>query len=62
MERKLVRIVDELGRVVLPREFRQALHWESGTQVEVTLTEDAIILKLYAGQEKASPDCPQCKK
>ena len=48
------RKVDELGRVVLPKELRQYLDIEAQDMVEVTADEDRIILT------KSVPRCVFC--
>jgi AbrB family looped-hinge helix DNA binding protein len=44
---KTVRTIDELGRVVLPKDVRKRLQWEEKTKVEVQLDEarGEVILK-----------------
>lgn len=37
---KMVRTIDELGRVVLPREVRESLNWEEKTKVEVHVDQE----------------------
>lgn len=44
----IVRRIDDLGRVVIPKEFRRALHLEVGEQVEVHTNKNGeIVLKKY---------------
>ncbi|MFD0769005.1 AbrB/MazE/SpoVT family DNA-binding domain-containing protein [Bacillus sp. CGMCC 1.60114] len=43
----IVRKVDELGRVVLPRELRRTLTIEEKTPLEIYVDGDKIILKKY---------------
>lgn len=51
----IVRNIDALGRLVLPKELRRILNLEEGTQMEIFTTEDgAIILRQYA------PGCVCC--
>lgn len=44
---KAVRTIDELGRVVLPKEVRDILGWQEKTKVEVKFDKerDEVILK-----------------
>ena len=58
MERTEIRQLDEVGRIVLPREFRRALAWGEETNVAVQLDGDRMVLFaqpsqcfLCAGQE-----------
>ncbi|MEK3729666.1 MULTISPECIES: AbrB/MazE/SpoVT family DNA-binding domain-containing protein [unclassified Lysinibacillus] len=43
----MVRKVDELGRITLPKELRRTLGIESGDPVEIFIDGDQIILKKY---------------
>lgn len=43
----IVRKVDELGRVVLPKELRRVLSIGDGEPVEIYVEEDRIILRKY---------------
>lgn len=50
----IVRKVDELGRVVIPKETRQILSVKEGDSLEIFKDEKEIILKKYA------PGCTFC--
>lgn len=43
----IVRKIDELGRIVLPREMRARLELDPGVGVEIFFENDAITLKKY---------------
>ena len=43
----IVRKIDELGRIVVPKEMRQSLSIENGDEVEILFTEDGILVKKY---------------
>jgi AbrB family looped-hinge helix DNA binding protein len=44
---EIIRTVDELGRIVLPKELRQAVNWSVGDKIAVSLnSEDSLILRL----------------
>lgn len=43
----IVRRVDDLGRLILPKEIRRALKIEEGSPIEIYLDEDKIVLKKY---------------
>ena len=43
--KEVVRTVDELGRIVLPAEYRQILHIAPMEKVQVTLLPDGIVIK-----------------
>jgi len=46
--------VDDLGRIVLPNEFRKAYGWEAKTKVIIYQDGDALILKLPDGTEETT--------
>lgn len=50
----IVRKVDDLGRIVLPRELRKTLSIESGVALEIFTDKDTIMLKKY------EPGCIFC--
>ena len=43
----IVRNVDELGRLVVPKEMRKALDIDYNDPVEITLEADRIVIKKY---------------
>ena len=43
----VVRKIDELGRVVIPKELRKVYGIEEGTPVEFYSTDNAIVIKQY---------------
>jgi len=43
----ITRKIDELGRIVLPKELRKTLGIEPGTPIEIYTEEDMIILKKF---------------
>lgn len=47
---KSIRIIDELGRIVLPMEVRQAMEWDSKTPLEIRINaaENEVVLKRHA--------------
>lgn len=45
----IVRLVDELGRVVLPIELRRVLGIDEGTAIEIYVNDKQIMLKVYQG-------------
>ena len=44
----IVRRIDELGRIVIPKEIRRILHIREGDPIEIYTGDDAVILKKYA--------------
>lgn len=43
----IVRRIDDLGRVVIPREIRKKFGIEKGDQLEIFVNKDEIVLKKY---------------
>src|SRR5574344_363306 len=43
----VVRRIDDLGRIVIPKEIRKTLRIKDGESVEIFLNDDNIILKKY---------------
>ncbi|SEH77793.1 transcriptional pleiotropic regulator of transition state genes [Halobacillus karajensis] len=53
----IVRKVDELGRVVIPKELRRNLEIYEKDPVEIYVEDDKVILKKYiSSEEKAASD------
>ena len=44
----IVRRIDELGRIVIPKEIRKSLHIKNGENLEIFINEDTIVLKKYS--------------
>jgi len=42
-----IRRIDDLGRVVIPKEIRSALELQEGSPLEIFMTDDAVVLKKY---------------
>ena len=43
----IIRRVDDLGRIVIPKELRRSFDIRDGDPIEMYVTEDTIILKKY---------------
>jgi AbrB family looped-hinge helix DNA binding protein len=43
----IVRIIDELGRVVIPKELRDANGWKPGTPMEMLVSENGLVIREY---------------
>ena len=52
----ILRRVDDLGRVVIPKEVRRTLNIDEGCQMEVFTTENSVIIRKY------TPGCSNCKQ
>lgn len=52
----IVRRIDDLGRVVLPREIQRNLDWEEFTPLEISvdMENDEVILSRFSGGDIAS--------
>jgi len=57
-QRAATRPMDDLGRVVIPGDIREALGWGKGTKLEVTISD--ITVKTVAIRE-ISPCCSLCR-
>ncbi len=44
----IVRRVDDLGRVVIPKELRRTLHIQNGDPMEIFVSENYVMLRKYA--------------
>lgn len=51
----IVRKLDELGRIVIPKELRDKYELEEGTEIEIYTEENKIIL-----QKHKDACCPHC--
>jgi len=60
MIKPTTRTIDELGRVVLPMEFRRHQGWGAGDEVALSCENDTIVLKLSS--QYSGPVCIICKK
>ena len=45
MKIKIIRKIDELGRIVIPNDVRRTLKLECGDDVEITVVDNTILLK-----------------
>lgn len=50
----IIRKVDELGRIVIPKELRKVLKIEIGTPLEIFTQQNTIVLRKY------EPGCQVC--
>ena len=51
----IVRRIDNLGRIVIPKEIRQKLDIQIKTQIEIYVDKDSIILEKFKDTY-----CPEC--
>ena len=50
----IIRRIDELGRIVIPKEIRKKLHIRTGDNLEILVENDDILLKKYSFIENIS--------
>lgn len=49
----IIRRIDDLGRVVIPKEIRRSLNIKEGDPLELYTTEDGVCFRLYDGDFRA---------
>lgn len=47
----IVRRIDDLGRIVIPKEIRKSLGLKEGTPMEVFIDNDGVVFKRYSTEE-----------
>ena len=47
-EMGLVRKIDDLGRVVIPKEFRKTFNWPIGMEVEISAADGKVIVAKHS--------------
>lgn len=52
----IVRKIDELGRVVIPKEVRNTQGWESGTSMEMFMSEEGLVMRQYGNKHEELVD------
>ena len=45
----IVRRIDELGRIVIPKEMRKTMRLQVGDEMEITSSGDTLTLRRYSG-------------
>jgi AbrB family transcriptional regulator (stage V sporulation protein T) len=50
-ETGIVRRIDELGRIVIPKEIRKNFHIDEGEPMEIYIQDGCIVIKKYAVNE-----------
>ena len=48
----IVRKIDELGRVVIPKELRDKYNWKTGQPLEIFTDNDRLVLQGYRESEE----------
>ncbi len=49
----IVRRIDDLGRIVIPKEVRTLNGWDAGTPVEMFSTENGLMMREYGREKEA---------
>lgn len=44
----IIRRVDDLGRIVVPKEVRRTQGWDSGQPMEMFMTDEGLLIRPYA--------------
>ncbi|MEJ9151047.1 AbrB/MazE/SpoVT family DNA-binding domain-containing protein [Bacillus smithii] len=48
----IVRKIDDLGRVVIPKEIRDSQGWKPGQPMEMFLDDDKLVIKPYGKEQE----------
>jgi AbrB family looped-hinge helix DNA binding protein len=48
----IIRKIDELGRVVIPKEVRDSQGWKAGQPMEMFMSQEGMVLKAYKDTRK----------
>lgn len=48
----IIRRIDDLGRVVIPKEIRRARGWNEGAPIEIIPNGEDVILRLYGDNQR----------
>ena len=48
----IIRRLDDLGRIVIPKEIRRARGWEEGAPIEIIPDGEDVILRLYGDNQR----------
>ncbi len=50
----VIRNIDKLGRIVIPKEVRDTKGWDTNTPIEMFATEDGVFFREYGRQQEAA--------
>lgn len=51
---KIIKKMDDLGRICIPKELRRSLRWMGGDEIEISLTDDGNI-QLHKHEDNIIP-------
>lgn len=54
--RGIIRRIDDLGRIVIPKEIRRKFKINEGAPLEIYITEEGILLKPYNHEPKSNTE------
>ena len=54
LSKRLVRRIDDLGRIVIPKEIRRNMGWNDGDALEITYNNDTVSIRKY---KKSFEEC-----
>ena len=49
MKARIVRKLDELGRIIIPAEMRNEMGWDRNTKITICREEEKLVLQTYQG-------------
>ena len=55
-----IRTIDELGRIVIPREVRNTNGWETGSKIAIYAIDGDVVLKEGDEEGQEAPLIAQC--
>lgn len=58
----IVRRIDELGRIVIPKEMRKTMRLQEGDEMEICASDDGLTLRRYSGFQSATSCCKAVAK
>ena len=60
MDEAIIRKIDDLGRVIIPKELRRKHEWGIGEELVLTSTDDTIVLESVNTKYRDMPICAIC--
>lgn len=53
----IVRRIDDLGRIIIPKEIRKRLNFEEGEALELFVEKNRLVLKKYNNSDEIAQNC-----
>ena len=60
MNDMIIRTIDDLGRINIPKELRRKLEWSVGEEIAITSSDDTITLESVNTKYRDMPVCAIC--